>query len=48
VATPVSCAEVKNCVPESKIKTEPVGETTMLPVMADVGTVKIPVLARIA
>jgi hypothetical protein len=49
----VTCVVVENVEPESKSKLKPVmpippmGETAMLPVMADCGTVEMPVFERI-
>jgi hypothetical protein len=53
-AFPVTCGEVENTLVESAISENPVidvaaaGLTPMLPVTAEVGTVEIPLLARMA
>jgi hypothetical protein len=50
----VTCADVENCVEESIDKEKPVmapeamGETAMLPVIAEFGTVEMPLFARMA
>jgi hypothetical protein len=50
----VICEAVENCVEESRVKSKPVmaeeamGETAMSPVMSEIGTVEIPVFARMA
>jgi hypothetical protein len=50
----VTCVDLENCVVESKTNEKPViavaamGETPILPVIAEVGTVEMPVFARIA
>jgi hypothetical protein len=54
VASPVICVDVEKSLPRTLVKLKPVmavasmGETAMSPVMAEAGTVEIPVLARIA
>ncbi len=48
------CEDVENCVEESRFKSKPVmadaamGETAMLPLISEVGTVEMPVFARMA
>jgi hypothetical protein len=50
----VTCVEVENCVEGSIVKIKPVmapeamGETAMLPVIAELGTVEMPLFARMA
>jgi hypothetical protein len=51
---PLICEDVENCVEESNVKEKPVmapeamGDTAMSPVISEVGTVEIPVFARMA
>jgi hypothetical protein len=53
-ALPVSWEDVENCVEESRVKEKPVmaveamGETAMSPVISEMGTVEMPVFARMA
>ncbi len=50
----MTCEVVENCVEESRVKSKPVmapeamGETPMLPVTTEVGTVEMPLFARMA
>jgi hypothetical protein len=51
---PLICEDVENCVEESNVKEKPVmavdvaGATPMSPVISEVGTVEMPVSARMA
>mmetsp|Transcript_7247 Transcript_7247/g.20482 ORF Transcript_7247/g.20482 Transcript_7247/m.20482 type:complete len:100 (-) Transcript_7247:265-564(-) len=53
-AKPVTCEDLENSADESAVKLKPVmavpamGETAMLPVMEELGTVEIPDFVRIA
>jgi hypothetical protein len=50
----VICEDFENCVEESNVKAKPVrapeamGDTAMSPVIAELGTVEIPLFARMA